>query len=297
MSAQTHSKEQTSEHTKEHTSEHIKDQHHTSEIKSHTTEHFTANEGKTNVVVERVENAPVVVEHHHHHTHTVVHPEIVREHDTTEIRQIIKPIHEHVKVADQEVYAGKDVKVIEKHENQTEAQRQLEANQRDILAKADVTHTEHNTKTVENTTVKDVHTGHKVIEEVTPVIIRDVEHNKVIHKDETLVEKIQHAPEVHKQELDVHHKEGHSVETHGHHKEGHTHKHKEGHSADTHKEAHLKEGHTKETHGHHKEGHKHKEGHSADTHHKEGHHTKDTGADEVHIKAKVDVPTHGKPDH
>jgi hypothetical protein len=321
MSTQYHSKE----HTKEHTSD-IKD--HSKKEHKHTKEHYTANQGKTDVVIERVENEPVIVEHHHHHTHTVIHPEVVREHDTTEIRQVVKPIYEHVKTGTQEEYAGKEVKVVEKAEDVAEAKRKLEAHHKDILAKADVTHTEHKTKSVEETKVKDVHTAHKVIEEVTPVIVRDVEHNKTIHKDEKLVEKIQHAPEVHKEEEELHKegytmdthglKEGHTKDTHGLKKEKHLHSHglKEGHTKDTHG---IKEGHTKDTHGikegHTKETHGLKEGHTKDTHGiKEGHtkethglkegHTKDTtGLKAGHSKEKKlwkdETPTHhdARPDH
>jgi len=270
MTTQYQSKEQqTSEQSKEYSKTELK----------HTKEHFTANQGRTDVVVEKIENAPVVVEHHHHHTHTVIHPEVVREHDTTEIREVIKPVYEHIKTSEKEEYAGKDVKIVEKAEDITEAQRKLEGHRRDIQARADVTHTEDQTTTVDSTKVSDVHSTHKVIEEVTPVIIRDVEHNKTIHRDEKLVEKIHHAPEVHKEELDITHKEGHIgiKEEHTGLKEGHI-GIKEGHTRDTvgykegHKEKHrhtgIKEGHTKDTHGL-KEGHK--------THVlKEGHTTKGT---------------------
>jgi hypothetical protein len=323
MSTQYHSKEQTKEHTKEHTTD-IKD--HSSEHQ-HFKEHYTANQGKTDVVVERIECEPIIVEHHHHHTHTVIHPEVVREHDTTEIRQIIKPVYEHVKTATEEEYAGKHVKVIEKTEDVAEAKRKLDTHHKEMLAKADVTHTEHETQTIKDTKVKDVHAAHKVIEEVTPVIVRDVEHNKTIHKDEKLVEKIVHAPEIHKEELDVVHKEGHTMETHGleghtkdtyGHKEGHTkdtHIHKEGHTKDTHglKEGHtkdttgIKEGHTKDTHGVkvHKDKHGVKtKGHSKDKTVKEGHTKEMTGKKEEHAKEKKvmkdEVPTHhvdARPDH
>jgi len=239
--------------SKEHSSEHSK------EFKK---EEYTTNQGKTDVVIERVQNAPVVVEHHHHHTHTIVHPEVVREHDTTEIRQVIKPLYEQVKVGEKEEYAGKEVRVVEKAENTLEAQRKLEAQQREIQARADVTHTEHNTTSVDSTRVKDVHAAHKVIEEVTPVIIRDVEHNKTIHKDEKVVEKIHHAPEVVKEEREVERKErdvhlreerttglkegrttGLKEERTTGLKEERTTGLKEGHTAG------LKEGHTRETHG------------------------------------------------
>jgi hypothetical protein len=292
MSTQYHSKE----YTKEHTSEHIKD--HSKEHK-HTKEHHTANQGQTDVVVERVENEPVIVEHHHHHTHTVIHPEVIREHETTEIRQIVKPVYEHIKETSREEYAGKDVKVVEKAEDVAEAKRKLDINHKDILAKADVTHTEYNTKSFEDTRVKDVHAAHKVIEEVTPVIVRDVEHNKTIHKDEKLVEKIQHAPDVHKEELNIQHREGHTMDTHGL-KEGYTedtHGIKEGHLKDTTHTHSLKTGHTKDTHL--------KEGYTKDTTHglKTGHTKDTTGLKEGHSKEtklwKDEVPTHhdARPDH
>jgi len=234
----------------------------------------------------------VVVEHHHHHTHTVIHPEIVREHDTTEIRQVVKPIYEHVKATEREEYAGKDVRVVEKAENTTEAQRKLEAHQRDIQARADVTHTEEKTKSYDNTKVSDVHSTHRVIEEVTPVIIRDVVHDKTIHKDEKVVEKIHHAPEVHKEELidTTKHsglKEGHTRDTHGYKEEITKEKHrntglKEGHT--TKGTTGLKEGHTtKGTTTGIKEGHKTK---GTTTGIKEGHTTKGTttGLKEEHVK-------------
>jgi hypothetical protein len=270
MTTQYQSKEQqTSEQSKEYSKTEQK----------YTKEHFTANQGRTDVVVEKIENAPVVVERHHHHTHTVIHPEVVREHDTTEIREVIKPVYEHIKTSEKEEYAGKDVKIVEKAEDITEAQRKLEGHHRDIQARADITHTEDQSTTVDSTKVSDVHSTHKVIEEVTPVIIRDVEHLKTIHKDEKLVEKIHHAPEVHKEELDIT-KEGHIgiKEEHTGLKEGHI-GIKEGHTRDTvgykegltkekHRHTGIKEGHTKDTHGL-KEGHK--------THVlKEGHTTKGT---------------------
>jgi len=282
MSTQYHSKEQ---HTSENTKEFSKDQ-------KHSKEHFKANQGKTDVVVERVQNEPVVVEHHHHHTHTVIHPEVVREHDTTEIRQVVKPVYEHVRAAEREEYAGKDVRVVEKAENTTEAQRKLEAHQRDIQARADVTHTEEKTKSYDNTKVSDVHATHRVIEEVTPVIIRDVVHDKTIHKDEKVVEKIHHAPEVHKEELidTTKHsglKEGHTRDTHGYKEEITKEKHrptglKEGHT--TKGTTGLKEGHTtKGTTTGIKEGHTTK---GTTTGIKEGHTTKGTttGLKEEHVK-------------
>jgi len=205
MSSAKYTKEQTKE-TKQ-----TKEQHKTTDL-------------KPNVVVEKVQNEPIIVEHHHHHTHTVVHPEVVREHDTTEIRQVVQPVYEHVKSAEKVEYAGKDVKVVEKAENVSEAQKKLEAHHRDIQAKADITHTKDESTAVDKTKERDVHAGHKVIEEVTPVIIRDVDHNKTIHKDEKIVEKIHHAPEVIKEEKKVIHKEGYSKDTtHGlKHKEGYT---------------------------------------------------------------------------
>jgi hypothetical protein len=301
MTTQYQSKEQqTSEQSKEYSKTEQK----------YTKEHFTANQGRTDVVVEKIENAPVVVEHHHHHTHTVIHPEVVREHDTTEIREVIKPVYEHIKTSEKEEYAGKDVKIVEKAEDITEAQRKLEGHHRDIQARADITHTEDQSTTVDSTKVSDVHSTHKVIEEVTPVIIRDVEHLKTIHKDEKLVEKIHHAPEVHKEELDITHKEGHIgiKEEHTGLKEGHI-GIKEGHTRDTvgykegltkekHRHTGIKEGHTKDTHGL-KEGHKThvlKEGHTTKgttginaghttkgtTEIKEGHTTKTTGLNAGH---------------
>jgi hypothetical protein len=241
MSTQ-YSKDYSKEHSQDYSKEH-----------KHSKEHYTANQGKTDVVVEKIEAEPVVVEHHHHHTHTVIHPEVVREHDTTEIRQIVKPVYEHIKAGEIEEYAGKEVKVVDKAENVEEAQRKLDTHKRDILAKADVTHTEEKTSSVDTTKVKDVHSTHKVIEEVIPVIIRDVEHNKTIHKDEKVVERIHHAPEVVKEELEVEHRGGHTMDTHGY-KEGHTmdtHGYKEGHTKGT---TGIKEGHTKGTTGI-KEGH------------------------------------------
>jgi hypothetical protein len=204
MSTQYHSKEQ-------HSAEHSKKQ----QFSENSKEFSKTHEGKTDVTIEKVVNPPVVQEHHHHHTHTIIHPEVVREHNTTEIRQVVKPIHEHIKSAEKEEYAGTEVKVVEKTENTAEALRKREANQREIKAKADLTHTEDKTSSVDATKVRDVHAKHKVIEEVTPVIIRDVEHNKTIHKDEKQVEKIHHAPEVHKEELDVQHKEGYTKDTYG----------------------------------------------------------------------------------
>jgi len=261
-------------HSKEHTSEHSED------IKQ-TKEHYTANHGQTDVVIEKVQNAPVVVEHHHHHTHTIIHPEVVREHGTTEIRQVIKPLYENIKVGEKDEYAGKEVRVVEKTENTAEAQRKLETQQRDIQARADVTHTEHNTMAVDSTKVKDVHTTHRVIEEVTPVIIRDVEHNKTIHKDEKVVEKIHHAPEVVKEELEI--TEGRTTEL----KEGHTtHGYKEGLTKEKHRNKGHKEGRSKKT----KEGHTTKttglkEGNTTKTTGlKEGHTTKTTGLKEEQVK-------------
>jgi len=219
-----YSKEHSQEHSKEHnlSQEHKHFEEHSKETKR-STEHYTANQGKTDVVIERVQNAPVIVEHHHHNIHTVVHPEVVREHETTEIRQVVQPVYEHVKAGEKVEYAGKDVKVVEKAEDITEAKRKLEAHHKDILAKADVTHTKEQTMTYDTTKEKDVHAAHKVIEEVTPVIIRDVEHNKTIHKDEKLVEKIHHAPEVIKEEKEIKYTEGQTKETHGlKHKEGNT---------------------------------------------------------------------------
>jgi hypothetical protein len=251
MSTTQYSKEQTKDYSKEETKDYSKEL-------NYTKEHYTTNEGKTNVTVERVEIEPVIVEHHHHHTHTVIHPEIVREHDTTEIRQIVKPIYEHVKTGETEEYAGKEVRVIDKAEDTEESRRKLEAHKRDILAKADVTHTEEKTSSVDTTKVKDIHATHKVIEEVTPVIIRDVHHNKTIHKDETVVERIHHAPEVHKEELEVQHKEGsHTMDT----REGLHTKNKEGKTKGTRGN---KEGKTKEKQRHTELnlGHGHKEGHT-----------------------------------
>jgi hypothetical protein len=236
MSTQFHSKEQSKEHSTEFSRE-----------QKHTREEFTTNQGKTEVVIEKVEVAPVIVEHHHHHTHTVIHPEIVREHDTTEIRQIIKPIYERVQAAATEEYAGKDVRVVEKVESAAEAQRKLENIQRDVQARADVTHTEEKTTSVDLTKVKDVHSTHRVIEEVTPVIIRDVDHHKTIHKDEVVVEKIQHAPEVVKEELDVKVKDMGIKEERTEVKEGRTKGYKEGVTKEKHR--HTKEGQSKGTTG------------------------------------------------
>jgi hypothetical protein len=266
----------TTEHySKEHSKDTKLSEEHSTETKR-STEHYTANQGKTEVVIERVQNAPVIVEHHRHNIHTVVHPEVVREHDTTEIRQVVQPVYEHVKTDEKVEYAGKDVKVVEKAEDITEAKRKLEAHHKDILAQADVTHTKDRTMTYDTTKERDIHAAHKVIEEVTPVIIRDVEHNKTIHKDEKLVEKIHHAPEVIKEEKEIKYKEGHTKETHGlKNEEIHTHVGlNEGHTKDTDAIKH-KEGHTKDTHGI-----KHKKGHTKETHdlkHKEGH-TKETKA-------------------
>jgi len=180
----------------------------------HYKEHETTHQGKTDVTVERVQNAPVVIENHHHHTHTIIHPEVVREHNTTEIRQIVQPIHEHLS-GEKVEYAGEHVKVIEKSENVEAAQKKIDAHNRDIQAKADITHSKDHTTSIDYTKEKDVHTGHKVIEEVTPVIIRDVDHHKTIHKDEKLVEHIHHAPEVIKEEKEIVHKEVHTKDSHG----------------------------------------------------------------------------------
>jgi hypothetical protein len=219
---------------------------HTSEFAPNTT---TSKDGKTDVEVKRVVKDPVIVEHHHHHTHTVVHPEVKREHDTTEIRHIIQPIHEHVKSGDKVEHGGEKVKVVEKKENLEDARRKLEGHHEDVRAKADITHTKDKSTTVDDTKVKDIHTGHKVIEEVNPVIIRDVDHTKIVHKDEKLIEKIHHAPEVKKEEKHTIHKD----ETHGlGHKDEHglEHKHKDKTHGLGHKDEHgLEHNHKDKTHG------------------------------------------------
>jgi len=280
----------TEHHSKEHSKDtkHSKETQHSTDTKAH--KHYevhqhkdqeTTHHGKTTidekhykehetthqptVVIERVQNAPVLIENHHHHTHTIIHPEIVREHNTTEIRQIVQPIHEHLS-GEKVEYAGEHVKVIERSENVEAAQKIIDAHNRDIQAKADVTHTKEHTMSIDSTKEKDVHTGHKVIEEVTPVIIRDVDHHKTIHKDEKLVEHIHHAPEVIKEEKEMVYKEGHTKDSHGL-------KHKEGYTKEEH---HIKEGHTKDTIGLKEE------------------HTKETRL------RKDEVPAHGhgaKPDH
>jgi hypothetical protein len=141
-------------------------------------------------------NQPVVKEHHHEHTTEVVHPSIERQHETVEIQQVVQPIYETVPGQHKEEYHGKKVKTIEKHESEDAARRQMEANRAHLAAQGDVTHSHSHDVRIDATKERDVATGHKVIQEVTPVIHRDVEHEKVIHKDEQVVEKIKHAPQV-----------------------------------------------------------------------------------------------------
>jgi hypothetical protein len=200
-------------HSQEHSKEtkYTKEQHTLSQEHKYTSEDKMATHQAKTVVVQRVQNEPVVIERHHHHTHTVIHPEIVREHNTTEIRQVVQPLYEHLSGESVE-YAGKEVKVVEKTEDVTEAQMKLEAHKREIQAKADITHTKDKTISIDQTKEKDIHAAHKVIEEVTPVIIRDVDHKKTIHKDEKVVEKIHHAPQVIKEEKEIIQKEAFTKE-------------------------------------------------------------------------------------
>jgi len=179
----------------------------------------------SNVVVEHVIKNPIVVEHHHQHTNTVIHPQVVREHDTVEIRQVIQPIHEKVQGEHKEVYAGEHIKVVEKTESDEAARNKLRANQAAVAREAAVTHSKDSSVTVAPTKHADVAGQHKIIEEITPVIDRDVEHQKTIHKDEKVIEKIHHAPEVHVKDKRVEGGEHHHKHHHKHHGHKHHHKH------------------------------------------------------------------------
>jgi len=185
--------------------------------RAHETTSNTANtKNGPNVVVERHVNPPVVIEHHHEQVDTVIHPTVIREHETTEIRQVIKPVHEKVQGENKSVYAGEHIQHVKKSESDEAARNKVRANQAAVAGEAVVTHSRDESVTMAPTKTKDVHGQHKIIEEVTPVIYRDVEHNKTIHKEEKVIEKIHHAP-------DVHVKDKRRVEEGSHHKHHHKH--------------------------------------------------------------------------
>jgi len=154
-------------------------------------------------VIERVINAPVIVEHHHEHVTEVVHPSVERQHQTVEVQQVVQPIYEHVQGHHKEKYGGKSVKAVERYESDHAARAEMDKNRQHLANQANVTSSKSYDKQYDSTKVHDVAAGHKVIQEVTPVVHRDVSHEKVIHKDEKLIEKIHHAPEVH-----LHHQGG-----------------------------------------------------------------------------------------
>jgi len=148
-------------------------------------------------VVERHYNAPVIVEHHHEHVTEVIHPSVERQHQTVEVQQVAQPVYEHVSGKHKEEYGGKKIKVAEKFESDAAARAEMEKNRKHLAAQANVTSSQSYDKKYDSTKLHDVAVGHKVIQEVTPVVHRDVSHEKVVHKDEKLIEKIHHAPEVH----------------------------------------------------------------------------------------------------
>jgi len=145
--------------------------------------------------VKKIVHEPVVVEHHHHHTHEVVHPKLERQHETAEIRQVIQPVVEKVREVKTED-RGETTKVVHKKEDDSHAHEKIRDHKAEIRAQGGSTVSTEKTKEVKDTRVKDVHAGHQVIEEVTPVVYRDVQHDKIVHKDETIIEKIKHAPDV-----------------------------------------------------------------------------------------------------
>jgi hypothetical protein len=151
---------------------------------------------QTGTVVERIINKPVIVEHHHQHVTEVVHPSVERQHETVEVQQVVQPVYEKVSGKHQETYGGKTIKVAERYESDADARAQMERNREHLASQANVTHSESYDKRIDHTKHHDVAVGHKVIQEVTPVVHRDVAHEKVVHKDEKLIEKIHHAPSV-----------------------------------------------------------------------------------------------------
>jgi hypothetical protein len=147
-------------------------------------------------VVERHINAPVIVEHHHQHVTEFIHPSIERQHETVEVQQVAQPVYEHVSGKHKETYGGKTIRVAEKFESDVAARAQMEKNREHMASQAHVTTTKSYDKKIDSTKHYDVAVGHKVIQEVTPIVHRDVDDEKVIHKDEKLIEKIHHAPSV-----------------------------------------------------------------------------------------------------
>jgi hypothetical protein len=137
--------------------------------------------------MEETENAPVVQEHKNVHQVEVVHPAVEKDIDQTIVHKSIQPIAQHQETTTHE-YA-----VAEKEERDTEDVGAGEVKTGlDIESKTETEAGTHETVVEQPTVHENVHVHH--VEDIQPVIKREVDHTIVTHVEKPIHEHHVSAP-------------------------------------------------------------------------------------------------------
>jgi len=145
------------------------------------------------VFVEHREKGPVVKEHIHQHEREEIQPIIHREREKTEVVQMTRPIRERevqATVVEKRMLPAETKPTIVQENSQFE--RDYNANVNRYKSSVDVDPVEH--ETIEKPAIIHEHLTRRVIEEVQPVIHKDVTVPTLIKETQDIYEKIIEAP-------------------------------------------------------------------------------------------------------
>jgi len=145
------------------------------------------------VFVEHREKGPVVKEHIHQHEREEIQPIIHREREKTEVVQMTRPIRERevqATVVEKRTLPAETKPTIVQENSQFE--RDYNANVNRYKSSVDVDPVEH--ETIEKPAIIHEHLTRRVIEEVQPVILKDVTVPTLIKEVQPIYEKIIEAP-------------------------------------------------------------------------------------------------------